>query len=340
MKMNRPPIATDANRPGSDIAGVTSAALAATAMLFEDDDPEYALLLETHARELWLTATRREGRYADHVPGVGNMYPATTYLDQLAWSSAWLYRRTGEKKFLDAAKKYYDRMKKEEAGGVWRYEHSWSSNSWAATMLLATLTGEQQYSDDMHAFAEQWIQGGSPIWYTGTGLAFRHQWGSLRNVLGPAFLIAQYGHAIRDVDAKKSGRYTCWARGQLRYALGDAGRSFVVGYGANPPTHVHHRAASCATVTGPWGTNTPSCDFNQFNSGASNPQVLYGALAGGPDGGDNYADRRDDYVRNEVAVDYNAGFTGVLAFLTQSEDTLAACRARGDVVREIRKKNW
>ena len=45
-------------------------------------------------------------------------------------------------------------------------------------------------------------------------------------------------------------------------------------------------------------------------------------------------------MRNEVAVDYNAGFTGVLAFLTQSEDTLAACRARGDVVREIRKKNW
>lgn len=159
MRIPRPPINIDANRPGSDIAGVTSAMLAATAMLFEDSDPEYALLLEAHARELWLTATRREGRYADNVPGVGNMYPATTYLDQLAWASAWLYRRTGEPKFLAAAKKYYDRMKREEAGGVWRYEHSWSSNSWAASMLLATLTGEQQYSDDLHAFAEQWIQG-------------------------------------------------------------------------------------------------------------------------------------------------------------------------------------
>ena len=182
--------------------------------------------------------------------------------------------------------------------------------------------------------------GGSPIWYTGTGLAFRHQWGSLRNVLGPAFIIAQYGHAIRDIDPKKSGRYTCWARGQLRYALGDAGRSFVVGYGNNPPQRVHHRAASCPTVTGPWGTNSPTCDFSQFNSGSPNPQVLYGALAGGPDGGDNYSDHRDDYVRNEVAVDYNAGFTGVLAYLTQSEDTLAACRARGDVVREVRAKGW
>lgn len=301
-------------------------------------------------------------------------YPSGTYLDNLATAAAWLHRRTGEPAFLKEAKEYYTRMRSQEAGSVYRFEHAWSNCAWGVSMLLATITGEQQYSDDMRAFGERWIQGGSPISYLGTGLAFMHQvreggeggageagvlplqraradthpglpplpaqWGSLRNVLGPAFLIAQYGHAIRDTDPKASGRYTCWARGQLRYALGDAGRSFVVGYGNNPPTHVHHRSASCPTMTGAWGTNTPACDFNQFNTYSPNPQTLYGALAGGPDGGDNYSDARNDYVRNEVAVDYNAGFTGVLAFLTQSEDTLAACEARGDVVRRVRKKNW
>jgi endoglucanase len=41
--------------------------------------------------------------------------------------------------------------------------------------------------------------------------------------------------------------------------------------------------------------------------------VLYGALVGGPDRSDAYADNRGDYIQNEVATDYNAGFTGALA---------------------------
>jgi endoglucanase len=48
-----------------------------------------------------------------------------------------------------------------------------------------------------------------------------------------------------------------------------------------------------------------------------NPQVLYGGLVGGPNDGDSYKDVRSDYVSNEVAVDYNAGFTGALAGLVQ-----------------------
>ena len=42
-------------------------------------------------------------------------------------------------------------------------------------------------------------------------------------------------------------------------------------------------------------------------------QVLEGALVGGPGQWDDYDDRRDDYVKNEVANDYNAGFQGALA---------------------------
>ena len=48
-----------------------------------------------------------------------------------------------------------------------------------------------------------------------------------------------------------------------------------------------------------------------------NPQVIAGALVGGPNDQDQYADKRADYVANEVAVDYNAGFTGALAGLVQ-----------------------
>ena len=47
-----------------------------------------------------------------------------------------------------------------------------------------------------------------------------------------------------------------------------------------------------------------------------NAHVLEGALVGGPKAAnDQYTDDRNDYIMNEVATDYNAGFQGVLAGL-------------------------
>lgn len=40
-----------------------------------------------------------------------------------------------------------------------------------------------------------------------------------------------------------------------------------------------------------------------------------GALVGGPDDKDNYKDERQDYQQSEVALDYNAGFQGLMAGL-------------------------
>jgi len=50
------------------------------------------------------------------------------------------------------------------------------------------------------------------------------------------------------------------------------------------------------------------CDWDTFDSPEPNFHVLTGALVGGPDQNDNYVDDRSDYVHNEVADDYNAGF--------------------------------
>ena len=41
--------------------------------------------------------------------------------------------------------------------------------------------------------------------------------------------------------------------------------------------------------------------------------TLFGALVGGPDSQDKYNDSRNDYLANEVAIDYNAGFQGAIA---------------------------
>ena len=55
------------------------------------------------------------------------------------------------------------------------------------------------------------------------------------------------------------------------------------------------------------------CSWDQQQQKGPNPHTLYGALVGGPDQHDKYTDVRTNYVNNEVACDYNAGFQGAVA---------------------------
>lgn len=99
-----------------------------------------------------------------------------------------------------------------------------------------------------------------------------------------------------------------FTRNQVHYILGDAGHSYVVGFGENPPLRPHHRSSSCPDLPAP-------CGWSDFDNPGPNPQTLNGALVGGPDANDNYNDDRHDFVCNEVATDYNAGFQSAVASL-------------------------
>lgn len=55
------------------------------------------------------------------------------------------------------------------------------------------------------------------------------------------------------------------------------------------------------------------CDWAQSGAGRPSHFKLYGALVGGPDLNDKYNDKRTDYIANEVATDYNAGFQSLVA---------------------------
>ena len=53
MTMNRPAFKITTNKPGSDLAGETSAALAAASILFAESNPTYATECLRHAEELY-----------------------------------------------------------------------------------------------------------------------------------------------------------------------------------------------------------------------------------------------------------------------------------------------
>ena len=86
----------------------------------------------------------------------------------------------------------------------------------------------------------------------------------------------------------------------------------MVGFGKNYPLRPHHAGASCPD-------EPRSCGWSNFESKGPNPQILFGALVGGPSGpsDSSYHDSRDDYVTNEVSNNYNAGFAGALTALVE-----------------------
>ena len=106
-----------------------------------------------------------------------------------------------------------------------------------------------------------------------------------------------------------TANYTSFSVRQIDYMLGlvTGGHSFVVGYGDSPPQRPHHASSSSPV-------RPQVCDWSAFNHPGPNPHTLQGALVGGPDNAeDQWHDDRANYVTNEVSLDYNAAFSGLLA---------------------------
>ena len=228
------------------------------------------------------------GKYSDNI-NTGGPYGSYSYEDELVWAAAWLYRATGEQTYLDKAIEWYG-----PAGGAWDGASlGWDQKTLGTQVLMWEITKDATYKGHAMAACDKKIAEGP---YSPKGLLVLGPWGSLRSV-------TNFGFACMIADDK----YVEFVQSQIDYCLGSTGRSFVVGYGVNPPTHCHHRGASCSNG---------QCAYP--DDPADNPNVIVGALVGGPSAPDDYYnDVRNDYVMNEVAMDYNVGFTGCLAGLVQ-----------------------
>jgi len=291
MDMYRPSFKLEPWAPGSDVAGETAAALAAAAMAWRDSDGEYADRMLESAKSVYDFGYNNRGLYTDHIPA-SDFYGSTGYDDELALGAAWLYRATGEQQYLDKAREFYS------SGTPWAL--SWDDKNAAVQMTMYIATSDESYANDVRSFLNSWGPAGD-IHYTPGGLAWRDQWGPNRYAGNTAFI---------SLLAKKHGLISDdWAKGQIDYMLGSNPRdsSYVCGFGNNPPQRPHHRASSCSPNIWEW------CSWDDYNRDAPNPNVLTGALVGGPDMWDNYNDDRGDYIANEVACDYNSGFQGALA---------------------------
>lgn len=310
MAMTRPAYKIDQTHPGSDLAAETAAAMAAASMVFRSDDPAYAATLLSHAIQLYNFADTYRGVYSASITDAASYYNSFSgYNDELVWGAIWLYRATGEATWLTKAETYYANLSTESQSAIKSYKWglAWDDKSAGCYALLAKLTGKSQYKEDIERHLDYWTDGynGQRIKYTPGGLAFLDVWGALRYAINTSYLAAYYKDAA--TTTAKGTKYYSFAQSQMNYALGSNpnNRSYVCGFGINPPVKPHHR-----TAHGCW-TN------NLTGPPAASRHILYGALVGGPNNDDTYTDDRGNYVNNEVANDYNAAFSGLAAKLVQ-----------------------
>lgn len=310
MQMARPSYKITTACPGSDLAGETAAAMAASSIVFrQNGDTAYANLLVSKAEKLYDFADTYRGKYSDCITDAQAFYNSWSgYNDELVWGAIWLYRATNNPAYLTKAETYYANLGTEPQSTVKSYKWTiaWDDKGYGAYVLLAKLTGKQQYQDDAQRWLDFWTVGyqGQRVAYSPGGQAHLSQWGSLRYAANTAFAAFVYSDWLASAGGNSTlvSRYHDFAVNQINYSLGANPRnsSYMVGFGTNAPINPHHRTAHSS-----W--------LDSLSSPTNSRHILYGALVGGPGSpNDAYVDDRSDYVANEVATDYNAGFTSAL----------------------------
>lgn len=120
-----------------------------------------------------------------------------------------------------------------------------------------------------------------------------------------------------------SARLVQFAREQVDYILGSnpLNMSYMVGYGNKFPKRIHHRGSSLPSLDQHPDRIDCQGGTPYFESNNANPNLLIGAVVGGPDIKDSYADSRADFVYSEPTTYINAPLVGLLAYLKSHPST-------------------
>ncbi|KAI4307167.1 hypothetical protein L6164_030384 [Bauhinia variegata] len=339
MKYPRPVSACD--NSASDLAGEVVAALSAASLVFKEDKEYSGKLVET-AESLYEVVTKedpkKQGKYTA-VDACGKearmFYTSSSYEDELAWGGTWLFFATKNTSYLQYVTESFKSAMKNETN-VDKGVFSWDNKLNAIAVLLTRIL----YFQDMGFPYEDVLRQSSRFTdslmcsflsknyfskTTGGLIVLKPENGSLLQYAATAsFLSKLYGDYLDHQD--KSG-LNCsindafsvdmlhnFATSQVNYILGEnpLKMSYMVGYGDKFPVQVHHRSASI-----PWNVHFSHCDEGKrwLNSKDANPQVLLGAMVGGPDMNDNFKDERNNPIFTEPNIASNAGLVAALIAL-------------------------
>ncbi|KAL0557407.1 hypothetical protein IC582_005945 [Cucumis melo] len=321
MKTERTVLQIDSNTPGTEIAAETSAAMASASMVFRSSNRTYARRLLNKAKLLYQLAKNHKGTYDGECPFYCSY---SGYNDELLWAATWLYIATRRPVYL----KYVQ----EESISASVAEFSWDLKYAGAQILLSKFYFEGEKGLQMYKNqADSYICSNLPespfhqIFISPGGMVHLRDGANTQYVAGTAFLFSAYSDLLatykqtaqcadKSFDSKQ---LMMFAKKQMDYMLGinPLGRSFMVGFGNNPPKQAHHRGASVPVLPPNTVVNCPMSFVDWFNKDTPNPNELTGAILGGPDRTDKFNDKRSDSPMTEPVTYTNSLAVGVLAKL-------------------------
>nr|BAB32662.1 beta-1,4-glucanase [Atriplex lentiformis] len=318
--------------PGSDVAAETAAALAAASIVFKDSDPSYSSKLLHTAIQVFDFADKYRGSYSDSLNSVVCPFYCSYsgYQDELLWGAAWIHKASGDSSYLSYIQSNGHILGAEDDD----FSFSWDDKKAGTKVLLAKdflqdrVEQFQVYKAHADNFICSFIPGANDYQaqYTPGGLLFKQSDSNLQYVTTTSFLLVAYAKYLgKNGDITTCGstvitakKLISVAREQVDYILGDnpATMSYMVGFGNKYPQHIHHRASSLPSVHAHPSRIGCNDGFQYLNSGSPNPNVLVGAILGGPDSGDKFTDDRNNYRQSEPATYINAPFVGAAAFFS------------------------
>ncbi|MDE6789376.1 MAG: glycoside hydrolase family 9 protein, partial [Ruminococcus sp.] len=287
----------------SAVFGGMAAALASgyCALNGRIDDTKLSNYL-SHAENLFKLAdsSRSDAVYNDS--DASGFYRSSHFYDELFYAANWLYIATGNKSYLDKAEIYIPNLSKELGSDelCYSWSHCWDDTMQGGMLLYAINTNDSFYISRVEKHLDYLA---NKVDKVDGKLAYISNWGCARYAQTSAFITAVACDTV--LKDKNNGTYEQFYEDQINYVLGDnpTGQSYVVGYGEKPAHNAHHRTAHSS-----WK--------NDIYTPVQNRHILYGALVGGPNQDGSYEDDRNNYINNEVATDYNAGFTALLCKMT------------------------
>lgn len=324
-KTKRPGYKYTPGMGASDLYGNVAGALAAFSTVYRTTNSSWADTALASALELYSWGQNNPGRYSDYYKKqTYSIYPSSQYLDKMAWAAGWLYVATGNTSYLYDAQSYWNQAGSGNVDVYPGWDSMWAPHALHMYSLIqqgVNVPGSNDYVNYIEkVFLRAWLvaDGYQQIVSTPMGLIYPswNEWANLQFATTVSSLVAVHAKYTNDSNARAAD--LAYVQSQIDYCLGNGPRSFTVGYGSNSPQQPQHAAASCPDMPA-------RCDWNAFSNPGPNPQTIYGGLVGGPMGQRKdaknpdytYYDKRSDYISNEVANDYNAGFAGALAALLQ-----------------------
>ncbi|OMO67049.1 Glycoside hydrolase, family 9 [Corchorus capsularis] len=245
--------------------------------------------------------------------------------DELLWAAAWLYDAT--------LKPFYLKFVTEEAISNIVDEFNWDLKSAGAQILLSKYfyKGDQSLKPFKEE-ADGYICSVLPqspyfkITMTAGGMIHLRDGANTQYVTGAAYLLTIYADMLHQFNQKfqcGDKQFDCthlyaFAKQQIDYVLGKnpLGRSYMVGYGINPPKQAHHRGASVPMTMAHADVSCPMSFVQFYNKNVPNPNELTGAILGGPDKQDQFSDLRWTSVYTEPCTYINSLAVAPLAKLT------------------------